>query len=385
MPSPLQYGIDIFLQHGDAYRQQRLALATNDAALTGMGEKSRQALARNGFQIRRLFSPEHGITVSGADGVFQSNCIDTLTGLPVISLYGENRAPLAADLEDIDTVLFDIPDVGCRFYSYLWTMTYIMEACAAYHKTFIVLDRPNPTGALIEKSEGPFLDEAGCASFIGRWNIPLKHGCTLGELAQYFASTRIKKGKIEVIKMINYERRYTAMHDFSFTPTSPAIQKPETALLYPGMGLLEGVNVNEGRGTEAPFQLFGAPWIKPRPLKQWLEAQELPGLQWKPVRFTAVTGPFRGETCYGLIAVITDDLKLRPVKTGITLLRGLMQTHPGQVTERAYRTHANPGGHGHLDKLTGIKNSFALLQSGGNVNIDIAEEWKKTIQPFLLY
>jgi len=139
-----------------------------------------------GFNIVKLFSPEHGLDVKGVDGATIKDGVDALTRLPVISLYNEKLQPDENDLKDIDMVLFDIPDIGCRCYTYLWTMTYVLEACAAYNKKFIVLDRPNPVSGSLRFAEGPMLDEAHCSSFIGRWNIPLRHSCTLGELALYF-------------------------------------------------------------------------------------------------------------------------------------------------------------------------------------------------------
>jgi len=385
MHPTIEYGIDALLQNPGLYRQQRLALVTNDAAITSQGEKTRLALVRCGFQLIRLFSPEHGITAAGSDGDMQPHRKDALTGLPVTSLYGDQWAPQPEELADIDTVIFDIPDVGCRYYTYLWTMTFVMESCAASKKNFLVLDRPNPIGALLEKAEGPFLDEASCSSFIGRWNIPLKHCCTIGELALYFTATRIKQLQIEVVKAVNYRRRHTALHDFNFIATSPAINHISTALLYPGMGLLEGVNVNEGRGTAAPFLQFGAPWIHPLELKNYLDQQQLPGVKWEPVQYTAPTSPYAGETCKGLILQVTDATNLRAVQTGITLLQALMHLYPQQLTERAYPTHANPAGTDHLDKLLGVANVFKLMQQGKMPGINVVTAWKEMIQPFLLY
>ena len=212
-------------------------------------------MLKNGFTLVKLFSPEHGLTASGADGAFQNNHIDNLTNLPVTSLYGDRLAPAEEDLDDIDIVLFDIPDVGCRFYTYLWTMTHVMESCASFNKQFIVADRPNPIGGNMLQAEGPMLDEENCSSFIGRWSIPVRHSCTLGELAKYFAGTKIKSLQLEVIPAGNWQRNQIADDSgLKFIPTSPAIQSLNTALLYPGMGLLEGINVNEGRGTDKAFQ-----------------------------------------------------------------------------------------------------------------------------------
>ena len=154
--SLLQAGIDVLLQQPSAFQQQRIAFVTNNAAVTNDGLLSRAALLQHSYNLVKLFSPEHGINTMGTDGAAQQNSIDAITGLPVISLYNNKLAPTEEELHNTDVVLFDIPDVGCRFYTYLWTMTHVMEACAQYNKPFVVLDRPNPIGALIEKAEGPF-------------------------------------------------------------------------------------------------------------------------------------------------------------------------------------------------------------------------------------
>lgn len=385
MNHPLQYGIDIILHQPGAYKHQRIAIITNNAATTRSGELSRVALVKKGFNLVKIFSPEHGITTTGDDGALQQNVTDTVTGLPVISLYGNKLAPTSEDLRDVDLVLFDIPDVGCRFYTYLWTMTYAMEACAENNKAIIVLDRPNPIGAQLSKAEGPFLDEQTCSSFIGRWNIPIKHSCTLGELALYFAATKIKGLSVDIIKVQQYKRNQTAINDFFFTPTSPAIQQIETAMLYPGTGLLEGINVNEGRGTSQPFQLCGAPWMKNEELKQSMEQQQHTGIAFTTTIYKPAAGIYEGETCRGLQLHITDANIFSAVKTGTALLQTIIQLHPQQVEERLYRTNANPTGIAHLDKLLGIQHAFTKLQQGYYVETNIAAEWEQTMKPYLLY
>ena len=200
-----QGGIDDFLQLR-AVKGKRIALVTNDAARTSDGIISRIALLKHGFKLVKLFSPEHGLTASGADGAYQNHHIDEVTNLPVFSLYGDRLAPAEKDFDDIDIVLFDIPDVGCRFYTYLWTMTHVMEACALYNNEFIVADRPNPISGNISFAEGPLLDEENCSSFIGRWAIPVRHSCTLGELAGYFAATKIRSLHLNVIPVKDWQR-----------------------------------------------------------------------------------------------------------------------------------------------------------------------------------
>ena len=244
------FGIDNFLQ-SNSYKDRRIAFVCNKASVTTHGIQSRVALIKNGFNIVKLFSPEHGLNAAGEDGCYQADGIDSLTGLPIVSLYGDRLTPRQEDLEDIDIVLFDLPDIGCRFYTYLWTMTYIMEACAVFNIPLFIADRSNPVGGNLLKAEGPMLDESSCSSFIGRWSIPLRHSCTLGELAKYFKATKIPTLQLVIIPVSNWQREIIDADDF--TPTSPAISKLSTALLYPGTGLLEGINVNEGRETEYVF------------------------------------------------------------------------------------------------------------------------------------
>jgi uncharacterized protein YbbC (DUF1343 family) len=336
------------------------------------------------FNLISLFSPEHGITVKGDDGVRQQGGEDVVTGLPVISLYSEKLAPNEEDLKDVDLVLFDIPDVGCRFYTYLWTMTHVMEACARFNKRFVVLDRPNPIGALLENAEGPMLDEAHCGSFIGRWSIPLKHCCTLGELALYFAATRMPVLQIDVVKVEGYHRHHTAVDAFPFVPTSPAIQNIQTAMLYPGTGLLEGILVNEGRGTDHSFSQFGAPWIKVDEFCPALQAV-LQHVHLEPVHYVPSSGVYADETCYGVKLKITDLSNFKAVSTGITILQTMFRLYPEMVQERFYTTHANPSGARHMDKLLGYENAFEKLKNQEWPLIDIAEDWNRTMKSHLLY
>lgn len=378
MPSQTIFGIDNFLLQ-TKYKDKRIALVTNDAAFTSQGIITRVALLKNNFKLTKLFSPEHGLTATAADGTFVQNSIDNVTGLPVISLYGDATAPTEKDLEDIDIVLFDIPDVGCRFYTYLWTMTYVMESCAAFNKLFILLDRPNPIGGNISMAEGP-MPYKNCSSFIGRWNIPIRHSCTFGELANYFAATKINSLQLDVARITNWERNKIAT---SFSPTSPAIQNITTALLYPGMGLLEGINVNEGRGTNKPFNVCGAPWINSEALYHAFTLTNCEGIICKPYAYMPAEGLYAKQNCNGLEFFITDEESFRPVATGIKLLETIIALYPNDVKERVYTTRANPSGLAHLDKLLGVQDAFIKIKEG-KINA-AAGYWNKIISPFLLY
>lgn len=380
------FGIDTFLLEQKAFNHLRFALVTNNVATTSSGESSRVALLKAGFTITKLFSPEHGLTAQGEDGSFQDHSIDSLTQLPVISLYGDHLIPSEEDLADVDAVLFDIPDVGCRFYTYLWTMTYMMEACAKYKKMFVVLDRPNPIGGEIEKAEGPLLDEINCSSFIGRWNIPIRHSCTLGELATYFAASKIKNLDLKIITLQNWNRNQTVEAGWNFIPTSPAIRDIETAILYPGMGLLEGINVNEGRGSTKDFKILGAPWIDAVEMNHSFKQLNIAGIETTEISYIPDWGLYAKERCSGLQFSINNIDLFWPVAMGLQLLQLILSLYPEQCKERLYPTVANPTGAGHLDKLIGVYKSFEKLKKNELelFNSSVAS-WQETIQPYLLY
>ena len=379
-------GIDSFLSDPTQEKNSRFAIVTNNAAFTSDRILSRLALLKEGFNLVKIFSPEHGISVKGEDGVYQKNSTDIKTDLPIISLYGDRLLPAEEDLDDIDVVLFDIPDVGCRFYTYLWTMTYVMEACANYNKQLIVLDRPNPIGGDLDMAEGPMLDELNCSSFIGRWSIPVRHSCTMGELANYFSDKKIKGLDLKIIPVKNWDRNQTAgTPGFDFYPTSPAIQNISTALVYPGMGLLEGINVNEGRGTDKPFMKFGAPWINAGELHERLLDKLIFGIKTKHCSYIPEDSVYKGEACNGLELVITDEKTIQPVSFGMKLMSSLFDLYPQHIKERAYVTNANPTGRGHLDKISGIKNAFELLKSNASIETNVSETWSAEITSFLLY
>ena len=379
-------GIDYFLSHPSVTKITRIGLVTNNAAHTSEGISTRIALLKNGFRLVKLFSPEHGLSASGADGVFQNNDTDSATKLPVISLYGDHLGPTEEDLNDVDLVLFDLPDVGSRFYTYLWTMTHVMESCASFDKQFMVADRPNPIGGNMLQAEGPMLDEANCSSFIGRWSIPIRHSCTLGELANYFAAMKIKSLQLEVIRVTNWRRNQMADGPGGrFIPTSPAIQKFVTALLYPGMGLLEGINVNEGRGTANAFRVCGAPWINGSELAEAFMKKGCPGITCNGYSYIPSEGLYARQNCNGLEFTITDVQSFRPVATGIALLQTIISLYPEHTRERLYTTRANPSGLGHLDKLLGIKQAFLKIKNGETILTEFTDEWSALISPYLLY
>ena len=387
MQDQLLFGLDHFLEQADKFSHLRFGLVTNNSATTREGKLGRIALLDKGFCLAKIFSPEHGLTAQGDDGALQKNIVDPATGLRVISLYGDRLNPIQEDLSDIDAVLFDVPDAGCRFYTYLWTMTYVMEACAQFQKPLLILDRPNPISGNLLVAEGPMLDETSCSSFIGRWSIPVRHSCTLGELACYFASTRIEHLDLQIINVQNWGRNQcTTRPSWLFIPPSPALADVETALLYPGTGLLEGISVNEGRGTKFPFKVFGAPWMDASEIRDAFEGLHLPGVSSKTYSYTPTSGPYQCELCHGLELTVSDPVVFRPVQTGLKLIHVIASLYPGYCAERLYKTAVNPTGESHLDRLTGVFHSFETIKNNQlEFSHMAASNWGETIKPFLLY
>lgn len=366
---------------------RKAAMLTNDAACNAQGIPSRQVLLSTGIPLVRLFSPEHGISRHGADGAPMLHIQDALTGLPVYSLYGAHLQPTADMLEGIDTVFFDLPDVGARFYTYLWTLTYMMEACAAAGVQLVVLDRPNPLGGDVAMAEGPMLDEMHCSSFLGRWSIPIRHSCTLGELASYFRVERMPGLQLYIVPCPGWERQQHAMRPgIHFVPTSPAIASAHTAFLYPGTCLLEGIQVSEGRGTPYPFEQFGAPWLDADRIIEILQTGGWLGVvDMQPVDFVPEWGVYARAKCKGIRLQLEAVEGWRPVAFGIALLQVILRLHPAQALPRLYPTVANPTGEGHMERLLGIPEAYGRLQGQQWIPINVNPAWKKTIGPFLLY
>lgn len=381
MKSTVLFGIDVLISQAKNYQHARIGLVCNAASLTSNGLHSRIALKEADLRIVKLFAPEHGFDTKGEDGAYINHQIDSKTNIPIVSLYSEKLAPTANDLEEIDIILIDLPDIGARFYTYLWTMTYVLESCEKYKKPVILLDRPNPMAHAIKFAEGPFLNES-CSSFIGRFNMPITQHCTFGELAQYFKAIYYPNLDLQILQMQNWNRSENT--GYTFFPTSPAIQKRETIYTYAGACLFEGLNINEGRGTEFPFAQFGAPWIDADLLYNSASA-ELTEATLEIVHYTPEISPFAGEVCHGLRVIPNNPQTFHSVQYFIDLIQLIYRLFPDKLTERNYYTNANPTGSRHLDKLLGIPNAFNYLKQHNINTKEGIEEWQTEISPFLLY
>ena len=384
MNLPYVSGVESALCYKSLSQYQSIGLLTNDAAKTSKGVLSRVFMMEQGLYITLLFAPEHGLGLKGEDGAPQPHTLDPFTQLPVTSLYYEDAGVPPYALKNLDAVVVDIPDVGARFYTYLWSATHLMEACAADDIPVYILDRPNPLGAVLADCEGPFLDEQHCSSFIGRWNIPLKHSCTIGELAVYFQKTYMPRLNLHVIKMENYNRQIKAGFDFPFEPTSPALFRWQGVHLYPGMCLLEGLNVSEGRGTPHPFEWFGAPWLDTQQFLQSFPLQAFPQVKWIECTLQPTQGIWSGWKCNG-IKVNIDEPIHHAVALGFEILKVLVACHRSELAPRPYPTLANPSGHNHLDRLTGVYHFYDLLLNNKLPATNIAAAWMDIIKPCLLY
>ena len=318
-------GIDVLREQNFApLAGKNIGLITNHTGLAADGTTTIDLFFRSTVcKLSALFSPEHGMR--GTLDVAVGSSTDELTGLPIYSLYGEARRPTPEMLKGIDALVFDIQDVGARFYTYITTMAYCMESAAKQGIPFYVLDRPNPIGGL--KIEGPILDKDK-HSFVGYTSLPIRHGMTVGELAKFF-NVQSKIGvQLQVIAMKGWKRSYYFWDtEQPWVNTSPNMRNMLGVLLYPGLCLLEDV-VSVGRGTDRPFELVGAPWIEPRGFASALKAAQIPGVEFVPIYFTPGDSRYQGIRCGGVNVLITNSEKLNSVLVGLTLISVLQRLYP---------------------------------------------------------
>ncbi|TWT99845.1 hypothetical protein Pla108_07880 [Botrimarina colliarenosi] len=337
---PVLLGVDVLQRDGFApLLGKRIGLITNHTGLDAAGRTTIDVLNdADEVNLVRLFGPEHGIR-GELDQSQISDGTDGPTGLPIVSLYGPRRTPEPEHMEDLDALVFDIQDIGCRFYTYPSTMKLAMRAAADAGITFVVLDRPNPIdGATIE---GPMRDADG-ESFVGFHTVPLRHGLTLGELAKLFKSEGDERGPIEVNLVVvpceGWKRAETwDRTGLVWTDPSPNMRRLTQALLYPGVGIMETTNISVGRGTDTPFEVFGAPWIEdPRELAAVLNNANTPGVRFVPRYFTPTASKFEGERCGGVDVVLTNAKKLNAVDAGMAIAATLRRLYPDAWETKNY-------------------------------------------------
>ncbi len=334
-PRTVLTGIDILER--DAFQPlqgRKVGLITNHTGINRAGESTASLLhAAEGVELVALFSPEHGFA-GQLDVAKINDTRDPVTGLPVHSLYGATRVPTAESLQGIDTLVFDIQDVGTRFYTYISTMGGAMRAAAEHGIRFVVLDRPNPIGGLAV--QGPMLDP-GSESFVGYHRLPVRHGLTTGELARLFNQELELGLYLQIITMEGWRRAdFFDATGLMWVNPSPNMRSLTQALLYPGIGLLETTNVSVGRGTDTPFEVVGAPWLDGVKLAGELNAAGLPGVRFVPVRFTPTASKFEGEVCGGINVLVTHRSVFHPLRTGLLLARELRRLFPDHWKPDSY-------------------------------------------------
>jgi uncharacterized protein YbbC (DUF1343 family) len=385
----IRFGADVLIAQNPDWKKLRIALVTNTAATTNQDGPVSLALLKTGFNLVKLFSPEHGFNAKGADGAKMQDGVDQATQLPIISLYRDHLSPTETDLQDIDRIIFDIPDVGVRFYTYLWTLTYVLQACANYNKPLIILDRPNPISGNMQLCEGPMLNEQYCSSFIGRWNIPLRHSCTLAELALFFNKTKNINANLMVVPCENWDRnKFQPEWGIDFVPTSPAIRNINAAMLYPGLGLLEATNISEGRGTSMPFEIAASPWMNNL---DFLEGELPDGVSLESITFTPKEGKYAKQDCLGVRFKLKAYDHFKSVYNGLLLIKLVKDHYPAYFKWATYPTNVNREGSDHLDKLLGLPQSEAFFElplakfkTTMTKACDVTE-WAGIIKPYLLY
>ncbi|HEX9723625.1 MAG TPA: DUF1343 domain-containing protein [Vicinamibacteria bacterium] len=323
----------LFDAHVACLRRQRLGLIANQSSvdpwLRHASDRLREATEG---ELVALFGPEHGIGGHAQDLIEVADGTDSGSGLPVRSLYGETRVPTQEMLEGIDALIFDVQDIGARYYTFIWTMALAMEACAREGKKMIVLDRPNPIGGRLV--EGNLVEDSH-RSFVGLYPIANRHGMTVGELARLFNEEFGIGCDLIVIPMKGWTRsQWFDETGLPWVMPSPNMPTLDTAIVYPGACLFEGTNLSEGRGTTRPFELMGAPWIDPHRLIAELGREDLPGVRLRPVSFQPAFQKFAGQLCGGIQQHVVDRESYRPVRTGLAILKVARRLWPREFDWR---------------------------------------------------
>ena len=365
-------GIDRFLQDHEL-KKKKLGLISNPTGNRSSGEPGWQALMREGFKLKALFGPEHGFCGHAQDAVKLGDA--KFHGIPLYSLYGERLSPDPEVLRSLDVLLFDIQDMGCRYYTYLYTLALAMEACEKTNTQLIVADRPNP---IVGKAVEGHPIEPAFDSFVGGYGLPIITGLTIGEFALYLQDKFFPETALRVIPMENYHRQHFEDCGLLWHLPSPNIPTLHTALVYPGTCLFEGTNLSEGRGTTRPFEMIGAPFIEGEKLRQVLSEENLPGTVFTSVFFTPSFSKWKGKQCEGLLLHVVEPEIFSPLRTGIAMLRCIRQLYPDKLE---WRNEWENEEKFFFDSLAGGETLRISLQEGKSLDA-IMEEMNRGCKEF---
>ncbi len=360
--------------------KHRLGLLCNPSSVDSRLNHSRMLLNSHfPGQLTALYSPQHGFFSEKQDNMIESgNLFDPVLNIPVFSLYGETRIPTKDMVDPIDILIVDLQDVGTRVYTFIYTMSYILEAARIFGKKVIVLDRPNPVGGT--KIEGNCLSP-DYTSFVGRYPIPMRHGLTIGELSLLFNDHFNIGCDLEVIPMKNWNRAmYFSDTGLPWIAPSPNLPTPESAMVYPGQVIWEGTNVSEGRGTTQPFELFGAPFVDIEKIISFLGGNKLPGVFLRPAGFEPTSSKFTGRLCRGFQIHITNRDDYAPYSTSLKLLQAVIYHHSEAFEWKSppyeYEFKKLP-----IDLILGNKKIREQIEVMENID-EMAELWEKDLDEF---
>ena len=358
----------------------RAAFLTHQAAVDNRGRTSLERIRRAFPElVQAVWSPQHGFYGDRqANMIASKDFSDPLSGLPVYSLYGEQRQPTLKMFSEVDLVLVDLVDIGCRVYTYIWTLYLLLKAAAEAGVKVVILDRPNPIGG--EEIEGnlPRFDHS---SFVGLYPLPMRHGLTIGELALYFKDYAGIDVELDIIEMTGCQRNfYFNKTGLFWVLPSPNMPTLKTAMVYPGQVLLEGTNLSEGRGTTLPFELCGAPFIDPRAILSEIDQQSVSGLFLRPTWFTPTFDKWSGELCGGFQLHVVDLKKFSPYRFTLALLKAVIRLYPDNFSWLAppyeYEYEKLP-----IDILTGDPAIRQTLENDGNLDF-LQESWGDSLEEF---
>ncbi len=354
----MQYnGLERIASESHLFQNRRLGLVTTASAVTSSLRSSVEVFASL-YDLRSLYAPEHGLYSDARDGDPIETCIDASTSLPVYSLYNHEGASLTPAMVDgIDVLVFDIQDLGLRFYTYIATLRNLLADASSLGLPVIVLDRPNPLGGLVV--EGNVLDKDSF-SFVGPAALPIRYALSIGELALYLNSVEHIGCDLTVIPLVGWKRSmYFSDLKRPWVMTSPAIAHFSTALLYAGMCLFEGTNISEGRGTGSPFSLIGSPFLEPFSLTRMANGLGLAGVGFTPAHFTPTSSKYAHESCKGLYVHVLDRHQFRPVKTALSLIHLMAKQYPGEFS---FLPAGKEGAMMSFERLAGKNTQVMLLE-----------------------
>lgn len=381
---PVSTGLDRVVENGAIFKGQRIGIMANQTARDRQGRFIVDVFRQlDHCQVTALYAPEHGLWGKLQAGDRVDSTVHPEYQIPVFSLYGAHERTRKPNLENVDLLVFDMQDVGARFYTYVSSMARAMEAAAHAGKRFVVLDRPNPLGGRITR--GPILDP-NYTSFVGLFPIPLVHGLTVGELARLFNGAGWlggqKRVNLTVIPMVNWQRSlWYDQTGLPFIKPSPNLPDLESIVVYPGTALIEGTNVSEGRGTDRPFRQIGAPWIDSGQLTDVLNELQLSGIRFTPTSFTPRSSKHQEALCHGVRLQVINRDRFDSFAFGFHLVQALYRLYPGSFRWRLP----------HFDRLCGTDQVRKAIESGAAWS-SLEVEWnkdraifRKKVEPYLLY